>query len=65
VQHKVLTGVSGTGPAEDPVQEEMLNQYGRDGWELTSVSVQSDRREYDPTSLQGYSFFSYFFKREL
>jgi hypothetical protein len=31
---------------------------------LVTVSVQSYRREYDPTALQGYSFFSYFFKRE-
>jgi hypothetical protein len=42
----------------------MLDRYGRDGWELVSVALQSYRREYDPTALQGYSFFSYFLKRE-
>jgi hypothetical protein len=64
VQNKVLVGVGGSEPLEDQVRESLLNQYGREGWELVNVSVQSYRREYDPTSLQGYSFFSYFFKRE-
>jgi hypothetical protein len=65
LQHKVMIAVGRSEPLEDPMQEEILDRYGLDGWELISVSVQSYRREYDPTSLQGYSFFSYFFKREL
>jgi hypothetical protein len=64
VQHRVLVGLGGSEPEEDRVREELLDRYGRDGWELVSVSLQSYRREYDPTALQGYSFFSYFFKRE-
>jgi len=65
VQDKVLLTLGGSEPAEDLARETMLNKYGQEGWELVSISVQSYRREYDPTSLQGYSFFSYVFKREL
>ena len=64
VQHRVLVGVGGSEPEEDRGRQVMLDRYGRDGWELVSVALQSYRREYDPTALQGYSFFSYFLKRE-
>jgi Domain of unknown function (DUF4177) len=64
VQQRILVGAGGSEPEEDRVREALLDRYGREGWELVSVSLQSYRREYDPTSLQGYSFFSYFFKRE-
>jgi Domain of unknown function (DUF4177) len=65
VQSKVLVGVGGSETSSDREREELLNRYGKDGWELVSVSVQSYRRDYDPTALQGYSFFSYFFKKQL
>jgi hypothetical protein len=65
VQTKVLFSVGGSEFVEDTAREGLLNGYGQDGWELVSVGVQSYRREYDPTALQGYSFFSYFFKREV
>jgi Domain of unknown function (DUF4177) len=65
VQHKSLVGAGGgSEPQEDREREAFLDRFGREGWELVTVSVQSYRREYDPTALQGYSFFSYFFKRE-
>jgi hypothetical protein len=64
VLHRSLLGVGGSEPREDREQEAFLDTFGREGWELVTVSVQSYRREYDPTALQGYSFFSYFFKRE-
>jgi hypothetical protein len=64
VQQKVLLGMGGPEAEEDRARQEILDQYGRDGWEMVSVAVQGYRREYDPTALQGYSFFSYFFKRE-
>ena len=66
VQQKVLLGVSvgGPGPEEDREREALLNRFGHEGWELVGVSQQGYRRDYDPTSLQGYTFFSYFFQRE-
>ena len=64
VQHRSLLGGGGSELLEDREQEALLDRFGNDGWELVSVAVQSYRREYDPTSLQGYSTFSYFFKRE-
>jgi Domain of unknown function (DUF4177) len=64
VQQKVLVGMGGTEAEEDRTRQETLDRYGQDGWEMVSVSIQTYRRDYDPTSLQGYSFFTYFFKRE-
>jgi hypothetical protein len=64
VRERVLTGIGGPEPEEDRAREAMLDHYGKQGWELISVAHQSYRREYDPTAMQGYSFFSYFFKRE-
>jgi hypothetical protein len=65
VQQKILLGQGGSEAAEDRNLEAMLDRYGREGWELVSVAMQSYRRDYDSTSLQGYSFFSYFLKREV
>jgi hypothetical protein len=64
VQQKILLGQGGSDGDEDRNREAMLDRYGREGWELISVVQQSYRREYDPTAMQGYSFFSYYFKRE-
>jgi hypothetical protein len=65
VKQRVLVGLGGPEPEEDPERTALLERYGRDGWELVSVVVQSYRREYDPTALYGYSFLSYFLKREV
>jgi hypothetical protein len=67
VQSKVLIGVgsSSSEASDDPQREALLDRYGAEGWELVSVAVQSYRRDYDPTALQGYSSFFYFFKREV
>jgi hypothetical protein len=65
VQQKSLLSMGGSDAADEQQRETLLNAYGREGWELVSVTVQSYRREYDPTALQGYSFFSFFFKREV
>jgi hypothetical protein len=65
VQHKALLSMSGADAADEQQREALLNAYGREGWELVSVTAQSYRREYDPTALQGYSFFAYYFKREV
>ena len=65
VIHRVLTGQLIGGSAEDSEREEMLDSYGRDGWELTSVILQGYRREGDPTLFYGYTFFHYYFKREI
>ncbi len=64
VQQKILLGQGGTEAEEDRKREAMLDRFGREGWELVSVALQSYRRDYDPTAMQGYSFFSYFLKRE-
>lgn len=64
VQQKVLLGMGGPEQEEDRAREVILERYGNDGWELVAVTHQSYRREYDPTAMQGYSHFSYFFKRE-
>lgn len=64
VKQRVLVGLGAPEPEEDPERTALLERYGRDGWELVSVITQSYRREYDPTALYGYSFLSYFFKRE-
>jgi hypothetical protein len=65
VQQRVLIGVGGADPEEDRMREAMLDRYGSEGWELVAVTQQSYRREYDPTAMQGYSQFAYFFKREV
>ena len=65
VIHRVFTGQLIGGSAEDSEREEMLDSYGRDGWELTSVILQGYRREGDPTLFYGYTFFHYYFKREI
>jgi Domain of unknown function (DUF4177) len=62
---KVLAGTMTTDSAEDPEREGILDSYGRNGWELVSVVLQSYRRESDPTVLYGYTFFRYYFKREV
>jgi Domain of unknown function (DUF4177) len=64
VQQRVLIGIGGADPEEDRMREAMLDRYGSEGWELVAVAQQSYRREYDPTAMQGYSQFSYFFNRE-
>jgi hypothetical protein len=64
VRHRSLLRGGNSDTQEDPDCEAILDRYGEDGWELVSVAVQSYRREYDPTALQGYSFFTYVFKRE-
>lgn len=63
VRHRVLIGAMGPELDEDPDREKILNRYGEDGWELTAVTHQSYRRDYDPTALQGYTSFAYFFKK--
>jgi hypothetical protein len=62
--HKVLVGKSEVELTDDAEREAILNRCGHEGWELVSVVQQSYRREYDPTSLYGYTFFSYYFKKE-
>jgi hypothetical protein len=62
--HKVLVGKSDAELMEDTERGAFLDRYGREGWELVAVAQQSYRREYDPTALYGYTFFSYYFKRE-
>ena len=64
VQQKILSTMGRSELDEDRQREAVLNSFGQDGWELVSVTHQSYRRDYDPTTMQGYSFFSYFFKRE-
>jgi hypothetical protein len=69
-QYKVVvqkTLVAPTSPdlLEDKEREHILDGYGQDGWELVSVVLQSYRRETDPTSLYGYTFLSYHFKKEV
>lgn len=63
--HKVLVGKGDADLMEDDDRENILNRLGHEGWELVSVVQQSYRREYDPTSLYGYTFFSYYFKRKV
>jgi hypothetical protein len=65
VLDKILVGVMVPDLAEDVERQEILDRYGQDGWELVSVVLQSYRRETDPTIHYGYTFFRYYFKREL
>ncbi len=53
------------GSDEDSEREDMLYSYGRNGWELTSVILQGSPGEGDPTLFYGYTFFHYYFKREI
>ncbi len=62
---KVLAGQTVQNSNEDPEREQILDSYGRDGWELVSVVIQSFRRESDPLVLYGHMFFRYYFKREI
>jgi hypothetical protein len=62
VVQKVLPIVDEPRSLDDD-RASMLNTHGMEGWELVSVINQSYRRESDPTTLYGYSIFSYFFKR--
>lgn len=62
---KILAGQMVPASSEDFEREEILNSYGQDGWELVSVVLQSYRRESDPTVFYGYTFFRYYFKREI
>jgi len=69
-QHKVVVDKVLAGPvipdsSEDSEREEILNSYGRDGWELVSVVLQSYRRESDPLVFYGYTYFRYYFRREI
>jgi hypothetical protein len=64
VQQRVLLGVGNPDAEEDTGRAMMLDRHGHEGWELVTVIQQSYRREYDPTAMQGYTFLSYFFKRE-
>ena len=64
IQQRVLVSVGGSETEEDRGREALLNRLGHDGWELVSVTLQTYRREYDPTAMQGYALFTYFFKRE-
>ena len=50
---------------EDLEREQLLNRQGEDGWELVSVTAQNYRRETDPTINYNYTFFRYYFKREI
>ena len=65
VTDKVLMGQVIPDSSEDPVREEILNSYGRDGWELVSVVLQGFRRESDPLTLYGHTLLRYYFKREI
>jgi hypothetical protein len=63
--HRVLVGKGDSEVMEDLEREVILGPLGEQGWELVSVVQQSYRREYDPTALYGYTFLSYYFKKEL
>jgi Domain of unknown function (DUF4177) len=62
---RVLTTQTTADSSEDLEREQMLDRHGQDGWELVSVTAQSYRRETDPTIHYNYTFYRYFFKREL
>jgi len=62
---KVLAGQMIPNFSEDFERQEILDSYGRDGWELVSVVLQSYRRESDPLVLYGHTYFRYFFRREI
>ena len=65
VRQRVLPGKMGPETDEDPEREVVLNRYGREGWELVSVTSHTYRRDYDPTALQGYATYTYFFRKEV
>jgi hypothetical protein len=65
VINKVRAAQMITDSSEDTEREEILNSYGREGWELVSVVLQSYRSKSDPMVLYGYTFFRYYFKREI
>jgi hypothetical protein len=65
VVDKVLLGHMNPDASEDIGRDEILNFYGRDGWELVSVVIQSFRRESDPLVLYGHTILRYYFKREI
>jgi Domain of unknown function (DUF4177) len=62
---KILAGQMTPGSSEDSDREQVLNNYGQDGWELVSVVLQSYRRESDPAVFYGYTIFRYYFKRAI
>jgi hypothetical protein len=64
VEQKVLSTGGRAEFEESPSRGAMLERYGSEGWELVAVTQQAFRREYDSTSMQGYAYVSYFFKRE-
>jgi hypothetical protein len=69
-EHKVvvdraLMGQMVSDSSEDSPREEILNAYGREGWELVSVVLQGFRRESDPLALYGHTILRYYFKREI
>jgi len=65
VVHKILAKAITADLSEDQGRQEILDRYGQEGWELVSVVLQSFRRETDPTSLYGYTFLNYYFKKEV
>ena len=64
VRQRLLLLPGDPAPEEDPLREALLNSYGERGWELVAAFSHAYRRDSDPLSLQGYSLFSYYFKRE-
>lgn len=65
VVEKVLAAATIPDTFEDSERAAILDSYGRDGWELVSVVLQSYRRESDPVGFYNYMFFRYYFKREI
>jgi hypothetical protein len=65
VIEKVMAAAMSTDSVEDTEREKTLDSYGRDGWELVSVVLQSYRRESDPIVAYNYMFCRYYFKREV
>jgi hypothetical protein len=63
VVHKVLVPAGESTLTLDVERASLLNIYGAEGWELVSVVNQNYRRDTDPTTLYGYSVFSYYFKK--
>ena len=51
------------GSSDDTEREQILNAFGRDGWELVSVILQSYRRESDPAVFYGYTILRYYFRK--
>ncbi len=65
VVHKVLANQNVPDSYEDLERQATLNLYGRDGWELVSVVLQTYRRDSDSMNAYGYTYFSYYLKKPL